>query len=137
MFQWFRKHTKDGLERPDSTPIELPLGLKRPLSLAEQIARFTSNAVIQEELKASGLETFDESNDFNTGDEDSMEPTPYEAEFNGKELLPVQTKFDEQRGGMVEEFPQERKARAKSWFQKREPEAARPNSSDVKSEVSK
>lgn len=109
MFHFFRKHTKDGLEKPDPTPSEIPLS--RPLTLAEQIVRFTSNPSHTETLRNAGVETFDEADDLEVEDDEYV-PSPYEEEFFGKETLPVQTRLDEQRSGMVEEMPLERSQRA-------------------------
>lgn len=58
-----------GHEVPDPTPMALPVGVKRPLSLREQIQRF-----VREELSAvsaqQGHETFEEADDFDIEDED-------------------------------------------------------------------
>lgn len=114
MFHWLKKHTRWGLEVPDTTPIEVPLR-DRPLTLAEQIVRFTSNSQHMAELSKRGVDTFEEADDFDTGD---MEPddfhSPYEDRFVGEEipLNRVQTRLDEQKAGMVEDMPFERQSRA-------------------------
>lgn len=132
MFHWFRKHDVQGLERPDPVPIEVPIGLKRPLTLAEQIARFTRDDVIQRELADRGIETFDQSNDFGLEDDGADPHTPYEEGFHGSEI-PPQTHLDESRSGMVEEFPAERAERAKKWFKPKVKEAEpTPPKGDVK-----
>lgn len=114
MFKLFsKKHTKDGLEVPDPTPISVPL-TSRPLTLAEQIARFTRDETRQHILMRSGMDTFDEADDFEIDSDEVDKAAPYEVEFNGKELplAGVQTRLDEQRSGMVEEMPVERFERA-------------------------
>lgn len=108
MFHWFKKHTADGLEKPDSTPIEV--NLPKPLTLAEQIVRFTSNPQNAQYLQAQGMDTFDQADDLDV-DEDEDNKTPYEVDFNGTEM-PVQTRMDEIHGQMVEEMPVERQFRA-------------------------
>lgn len=118
MFHWFKKHNAEGLEKPDPTPIEVPL--EKPLTLAQQIARFTKNTRIQQELKNAGMDTFDEADDFEVEEDAEINgifgPTPYEMEFEGREMLPVQTRIDENRSGMVEEMPSERSKRAYERF---------------------
>lgn len=64
MFHWFRKHTKDGLEKPDPTPLEITLTVERPLTLQEQMARFFRDPVAQNVIRKHGKETFQEADDF-------------------------------------------------------------------------
>lgn len=120
MFHFFKKHTKDGRERPDPTPIELNM-TERPLTLAEQIARFTSAGDLQKALQARGMDTFDEADDFDVGQELEEKLSPYEEEFYGRErpLARVQTRQDEIKGGMTEEMPMDRFDRAKERFTKK------------------
>lgn len=107
MFHWFKKHTKDGLERPDSTPLEISLR-EKPLTIREQLERFQTSNEISERLRSRGVDTFDEADDFDTGDlEPDEKNVPYESEFYG-----LQARLDEQRAGMVEEVPRERLDRA-------------------------
>lgn len=115
MFRWFFKHTKEGLEVPDPTPSELALTSERPLTLAEQIARFVRDPGVVNAAVNAGLDTFDEADDFDTGD---LEPqdfaSPYEVDFEGSLMKPgVQTRMDEIKGGMVEEMPEGRWEKAK------------------------
>lgn len=114
---FFRKHTTDGLETPDPTPIEVPAGLHRPLTLAEQLARFTASSEAKEQLARLGADTFDEADDLDVDEEGPR--SPYEKDFLGSEMPHVQTRLDEQRGGMVEELPEERAERAKGWFKQK------------------
>lgn len=108
MFNWSKKHTKDGLEVPDPTPIEI--NIKRPLTLQEQIIRFTQSEFNKQQLQKAGIDTFDEADDFDTGDlEDDDFKSPYEKEFDG---INPQTRLDEIRGSMVEEMPIDRQDRA-------------------------
>lgn len=102
-FKWFKKHTQDGLETPDPTPIEVPLGLQRPLTLQEQIKRFTESSAIQAELAQKGFETFEESEDF--GPENPEVDLPFSPhELQEDDDLPVNAKIDEVRSGMVQPF---------------------------------
>lgn len=101
MFHWFRKHDKNGLERPDTTPIELSLKV-RPLTLAEQIARFVRSSELVEKVKSAGADTFDDANDFEVDEIDPLETSPYQVHsMHEEEPLHVQTRVDEIRAGMV------------------------------------
>lgn len=106
MFHWFRKHTEDGLEVPDPTPIEIPLA-ERPLTLSEQMQRFITDPSASKLLRERGIDTFDEADDFDIVDPEGC-LTPYEAEFNDDEVLSVQTRVDELKSGIVEEIPSDR-----------------------------
>lgn len=110
MFHWFRKHTKDGAETPDPTPLEITLRQK-PLTIAEQLARFVSNDEIKERLRAKGMDTFDEANDFDIpGDEPDDYPTMHEDRAFEAEMgvAGLQARLDEQKAGMAGDIPQER-----------------------------
>lgn len=108
-FKFFRKHTKDGLEKPDPTPIEVPLSQK-PVSLVDQMARLVRDENFNAHLRNQGVDTFDEANDFDVSDQDpDLPPSPYELR-DGE--LPVQTRQDEIRGGKVSEMPIDRSRKA-------------------------
>lgn len=63
-------------EEPDQTPVEWPAHLKRPPTLAEEIQRLV-RAEVSRVASESGLETFEEADDFDMDDE--MEPfSPHE-----------------------------------------------------------
>lgn len=115
MFRWFKKHTKDGLEVPDPTPIEVTMRTK-PLTIAEQLQRFVENDDLKARYKNNGIDTFDEANDFDMPDMDDDERrTPYEDQFYGTEMPfnGLQARLDEQKAGMTEEIPIDRLERAK------------------------
>lgn len=76
--QWLRRR-----EKPDPTPMAIPIGFERPPTLAEQVARLVRNERLQAALSASGRETFEEANDFDVGD-DFDPSSPYEENFHGK-----------------------------------------------------
>lgn len=96
---------EEGREIPDPTPIELPLGMKRPETLAEQVQRLVRNQVSQY-AAIHGHETFEEAEDFDI--EDDLDPsTPYELEFDpvlGKELTPADFKDPEKREYLREQY---------------------------------
>ena len=78
---------KNGHELCDQTTMELPSGFKRPETLAEQVQRLVRTTVSRE-AHLAGAETFEESEDFDVGDETDP-ATPYEAHFDpilGKEI---------------------------------------------------
>lgn len=72
---------KDGKEYLDDTPIAPPVGYKRQPSLAEQIRVMVRNERLAMELSAQGVETFEESEDFDIGD-DFDPSTPWENDFD-------------------------------------------------------
>jgi len=81
-----------GRERPDPKPLEIPSGMKRPETLAEQVQRLVRTQ-ISEEAAAQGFETFEESEDFDVDDDISDPSTPYEVVFDpvlGQEISPAE-----------------------------------------------
>lgn len=69
-----------GHEVPDSTPMEIPAGFKRPESLQEMVQRLVRHQV-SEAADAAGHETFEESEDFEV--DDFFDPSsPYEEVFD-------------------------------------------------------
>lgn len=101
---FFRRLFNDkGEEMPDPTPIEIDAGLKRPLTLQEQIRRLVRDETVRHALAQDGIETFEEADDFNVGDD--FDPTsPYEEDFD-KEVPFIGARIGETRGMMVEEKP--------------------------------
>lgn len=78
-----------GHEIPDSRPVALPTGFKKPESLHAQIQRLVRTH-ISREAQEQGMETFDEADDFDV-DDDFDPHTPYEMEFDpmlGREVSP-------------------------------------------------
>lgn len=78
-----------GHEVGDPDPVEIPAGFRRPETLAEQVKRLIRTS-LSEHAAASGMETFEEAEDFDV--EDDFDPTtPYEVFFDpvlGKEISP-------------------------------------------------
>lgn len=74
------KYDELGRELPDDTPVEAPVGLKRPPTLHEMIAMHVRSAVFAQRAAQVGMETEEEANDFDLdGDDDEELPvTPYE-----------------------------------------------------------
>lgn len=67
---------KHGREVPDPRPVEWPANLKRPLTLQEEIQRFVRVEMSQRAAE-HGMESFEEADDFDVGDEDEWQ-SPYE-----------------------------------------------------------
>lgn len=63
------QYDKQGRECPDPTPLEIPAGFNRPPTLQEQIERCIRRHM-SAQAEAEGFESFEDANDFDTGDED-------------------------------------------------------------------
>lgn len=98
-----------GEEIPDPKPTGLHVNFKRPLPLGERIRKLVQSELLARELDATGVETFEDADDFDTPD-DPTDSTPYEESFD-----PDFTTCREQelRAGFVEERPADRIAKAK------------------------
>lgn len=75
------KLDENGHELLDSTPIALPLDAKRPETLAQQIQRLVRTH-ISREAEEAGLESFEDAEDFDVGEEDFDPSSPYEEIFD-------------------------------------------------------
>lgn len=62
-------HDEFGREVPDPTPVELPIGFRRPETLQEMMARMIQGELARREFE-QGYETFEEANDFEVDDDD-------------------------------------------------------------------
>lgn len=70
-----------GQEVPDPTPMAPPVGYVKQQSLAEQIREMVRSEKLRMEVEAQGLETFEEADDFDVGDD--YDPlSPYENDFD-------------------------------------------------------
>lgn len=74
------KFNERGEELVDGRPMEPPLGHVETIPLAEQIAQAVRAAAFQKAISEAGGETFEESEDFDVGD-DFDPSSPYEAFF--------------------------------------------------------
>lgn len=63
------RYNELGQECPDDTPVEVPLGMKRPPTLQEQIQMMVRTQ-LSRAAERNGHETFEESNDFDVDDDD-------------------------------------------------------------------
>lgn len=70
-----------GREVLDPNPAAMPLGFKRPESLADTIRRLIRHEVSQA-AQESGDETFEDADDFDVDDDPADPSTPYEMNFD-------------------------------------------------------
>lgn len=70
-----------GREKPDPIPLSPPIGYKKHPSLAEQIRSMVRSERLSQEARQAGMETFDEADDFDVG-EDYDPRSPYEENFD-------------------------------------------------------
>lgn len=94
-----------GEEIPDPTPIEIPAGMKRPETLAEQVQRLVRRQV-SDYAALHGHETFEEADDLEV-DEDFDPFTPYETEFDpvlGRDITAADFKDAQKREWLREQY---------------------------------
>lgn len=74
---------------PDGIPMEPPLGYKPSQSMVEIIRDMVRSEQLARDLDAAGVETFEEADDFEVGDEDPQMRSPWENDFDPpiKELV--------------------------------------------------
>lgn len=70
------KYNEHGQEIPDPTPVEMPLGFKRPKPLNEVVQEIIRRE-LSRQAEAEGKETWDEANDFDV-DDDEFPVSPHE-----------------------------------------------------------
>lgn len=81
---WLRAKLDDrGAEKLDPTPLAIPVGFERPLTMEQQVARMMRS---QYEMQAkirdmTGVETPEEADDFDIEDDPVDMTTPYEEHF--------------------------------------------------------
>lgn len=74
--------TADGREIPNGTPMAPPIGYRPPDPLHLKIRQMIISEKLAREAAEAGMETFEEADDFDTG-EDDLDPTsPYEEQFD-------------------------------------------------------
>jgi len=83
----------NGHETPSSRPMAIPVGARRPETLAEQVARLVRTEEWRRTMESHDLETFEESEDFDIEDDPVDPSTPYEEVFDpyiGKSITPAE-----------------------------------------------
>lgn len=88
-----RRLDKNGKELPDSKPMVVPIDLRKPETIQQQVARLVTLKMIQTQSNV-GKESFDDANDFNI-DDDPVEPnTPWEDMGSEKSIAEEQELLD-------------------------------------------
>lgn len=78
-----RVYLSDDGEFPDPTPKDPPIGYKKQPSMVQIIREQIRAAHLARDLEAAGMETFEESDDFEVPDpENDMVASPHENEFD-------------------------------------------------------
>jgi len=77
-----RPLTPWGAEIPDPIPIAPPVGYKRQPTMVEHIRNMVRSERLKQEAEALGADTFEESEDFDVGDDEDDPHTPYENDFD-------------------------------------------------------
>lgn len=89
-----------GREIPDPTPLEMPAGISRPLTIEEQIQRYVRGH-LSRMAADQGQETFEEADDFELADEDPEDfLTPYEVHVLVSETAGADASDLEQKKGV-------------------------------------
>lgn len=95
----------DGREIPDPNPMEVPAGMKRPETLAEQVQRLIRTSM-SNYAAMNGAESFEEADDFDI-EEDFDPSTPYETNFDpviGRDITPADFQNPEKRAYLREQY---------------------------------
>lgn len=102
----FLRWGKSGQEKPDPVPVAPPVGFVKQPSLAEQIRDMVRSERLAREVAESGYETFEESEDFDVGD-DYDPRSPFENDFDPpiKEVRAEVEKARASRPGRAEGRP--------------------------------
>jgi len=131
MFDFLHRFDKNGalLAKPGRKAI--PVGHKRPETLAEQVARLVRHSEFARVVAAQGLETFEEADDFDIADDEIPLPnTPWERDHD---LAAV----GGMHGGVVKLPSTEETTRAKSTLQKAKNAFRKHNNPDEVRRVAK
>lgn len=90
-----------GEELLDDRPMSAAVGFKRPPSLADLVKSLIRNEQVQRDFETHGIETFDDADNFNTGEDMDM-TSPWEENFDP--LYPhIGARLDEVRSGIVQD----------------------------------
>lgn len=72
------KYDDLGQELPDPTPVEVPVGFRRPETIQEMVARAIHTHEWQKRMQSRGMETPYEADDFDVADDVELPLSPYE-----------------------------------------------------------
>lgn len=78
---------QNGAELHNPTPVSIPIGQQRPPTLKEQIQRVLRTE-LSNQAASQGHETYEEANDFDIDDDDTMY-SPYELQPMQDDLEPI------------------------------------------------
>lgn len=101
---------EDGTAVLDPTPIAPPIGYKKAPSMVEVIRNMVTSERLAQAARESGHETFEESEDFDVGDEPDQLASPWENDFDppiselvkaGEEAVKEREKAAVKRAGEV------------------------------------
>lgn len=93
-----------GQEVLDSKPMAIPVHLKRPETLAEQIRRMVRSEALSSAAARAGAETFEEAEDFDV-DDDFDPSSPWEIDFDPEEQKQYFADSRKKKPGMPEQVP--------------------------------
>lgn len=74
------KYNQKGEELPDPVPMAPPIGYKKQPSMVDMIRNMVRSEALRQAAEKSGHESFEDADDFETGDDDDPS-TPYEEVF--------------------------------------------------------
>lgn len=80
------QYDKEGREIPDDTPVEMPLGFKHPPTIQEMIQQ-AIRVEMSRQAAEQGMESFEESDDFEVGEEFEDNLTPFELKEMQEEYI--------------------------------------------------
>jgi len=107
---YLNRFTKNGLV-PHTHRKSIPVGFKRPETLAEQVARLVRHSEFARMVHSQGLETFEEADDFDIDDDIPLPNTPWESDYD----LPAVNAMD---AGIVKTPSEEEITKSRSTLQK-------------------
>lgn len=68
-------------EMPDPTPMDPPIGYKKQPTMMERVRELIRSEQLAAAIRSQGAETFEEADDFDTGEDDDDPYSPYEEHF--------------------------------------------------------
>lgn len=83
-----RRYDEAGRYYPDPTPIAPPIGYVKSPTISEQIRSMIRSEHLKQAAEASGMDTFEEADDFDVGD-DYDPRSPWEEQFDGEFSVPL------------------------------------------------
>lgn len=96
---------EDGSPVLDPTPMAPPIGYKKQPSMVDIIRDMVQSENLRREAMAAGAETFEESEDFDVGDDPEQLRSPYENDFDPpvSELVQAAREIEEKQKAQLQE----------------------------------